>query len=131
MNGTNVLLQESLACKVATPLDSGESITHLCMAIQRFMPENFMAAMATCSACIMGANYMSILEVFGCCGVPVHLDHVSQRLQNVLWQCMARTKHINVTTKLPHHTYSKQPATQPSQFALTTSVKRQLTPGKS
>ena len=71
VNGINVLLQESLACKVMTPLDSGESITHLCMAIRKFMPENFMAAMATSSACIMGANYTSILAMFGCCGVPM------------------------------------------------------------
>ena len=53
------------------PLDGGESITQLCIAIQKFMPENFMAAMATCSACIMGANYIAIQSMFGCCGVPM------------------------------------------------------------
>ena len=35
------------------------------------MPENFLAAMATASACIMGASYTEILSVFGCCGVPM------------------------------------------------------------
>ena len=71
VGGNNLLLQESLACKVATPLDNGESLAHLCLAIRRFMPENFLAAMATLSACIMGANYTTILSVFGCCGVPM------------------------------------------------------------
>ncbi len=35
------------------------------------MPEKFMPAMATIAACIMGANYLSILQHFGCCGVPI------------------------------------------------------------
>ena len=35
------------------------------------MPENFAAAMATIGAVIMGANYTSILKMFGCCGVPI------------------------------------------------------------
>ena len=39
--------------------------------LQRFMPENFMPAMATAAACLMGANYLSILQAFGCCGVPL------------------------------------------------------------
>lgn len=71
VNGNNILLQESLACKIATPFDDGQSISHLCLAIQRFMPENFLPAMATISTCIMGANYMTILSMFGCCGVPM------------------------------------------------------------
>ena len=71
VNGSNVLLQESLACKIATPLDDGDCLTGLCLAIRKFMPENFLAAMATMSACIMGANYTSILSTFGCCGVPM------------------------------------------------------------
>lgn len=71
VNGNNILLQESLACKVVTPLDEGESLTGLCLAVQSFMPENFMSAMATMAACIMGASYTSILSQFGCCGVPM------------------------------------------------------------
>ena len=43
----SVLIQEGLTCKVAVPLDHGESIGTLCHAIQKFMPENFMPAMAT------------------------------------------------------------------------------------
>ena len=71
VNGSNVLLHESLACKVATPQDNGESLQDLCIAIRNFMPENFLAAMATASACVMGANYKAILSAFGCCGVPM------------------------------------------------------------
>lgn len=71
VNGNNVLLQESLACKIAVPLDNGESLLRLSLAVQRFMPENFLAAMATASAVIMGANYTTILTMFGCCGVPM------------------------------------------------------------
>lgn len=33
VNGTNVLLQESLKCTISTPLDSGQSLTDLCLAI--------------------------------------------------------------------------------------------------
>ena len=33
VNGNNILLQESLVCKIATPLDNGESIPQLCLAI--------------------------------------------------------------------------------------------------
>ena len=33
VNGTNILLQETLACKVATPLDSGEKFSHSCQKI--------------------------------------------------------------------------------------------------
>jgi len=130
VNNTNVLLQKSLTCKVVTPLNSGESITNLCIAIRKFMPENFMAAMATSSACIMGANYMAILSMFGCCGVPMltgHPESCNQRLQSVLWLCMVHMKLIHVITKLLHHTCSKQQATL---FVLMTLVKRQLTPGK-
>ena len=71
VSGTNILLQESLKCTITTPLDNGESLTRLCLAIRAFMPENFVAAMATISAVIMGANYTSILKKFGCCGVPI------------------------------------------------------------
>lgn len=72
VNGCNILIEESLACKVSTPLDvNGENIIPLCESIRQFMPENFMPAMATIAACLMGGNYLSILKVFGCCGVPM------------------------------------------------------------
>jgi hypothetical protein len=71
VNGNNMLLNEALSCKVATPLDDGESLTNLSLAVKSFMPENFMSAMATMAACIMGASYTSILSLFGCCGVPM------------------------------------------------------------
>jgi len=71
VNSSNILIEETLACKVCTPLDDGESIVPLCQSIRQFMPENFMPAMATIAACLMGANYLSILKVFGCCGVPM------------------------------------------------------------
>ena len=71
VNGSNILLQESLACRIAIPFDEGQSLASLCLSIQHFMPENFLAAMAVASACIMGANYIAILSMFGCCGVPM------------------------------------------------------------
>ena len=71
VNGSNILLQESLRCAVSTPLDHGQGITDLCLAVRAFMPENFTAAMATMSAVVMGSNYTSILKMFGCCGVPI------------------------------------------------------------
>ncbi len=71
VNGNNILLEETLACKVCTPLDDGESVLPLCQSIQKFMPENFMPAMATIAACLMGANYLNVLRMFGCCGVPM------------------------------------------------------------
>lgn len=71
VNGSNVLLQESLKCAISTPLDNGQSLTHLCLTIRAFMPENFSSAMATMSAVVMGCNYTTILHMFGCCGVPI------------------------------------------------------------
>ena len=71
VNGTNILIQEILACKVRTPLDGGESILPLCQVIQQFMPEKFMPAIATTAACLIGAKYLSILNMFGCCVVPM------------------------------------------------------------
>ena len=71
VNGSNILVQESLQCTISTPLDRGESLTELCLAVRCYMLENFMAAMATISATVMGANYTSILKMFGCCGVPI------------------------------------------------------------
>ena len=72
VNGFNILVQESLQYTISSPLDDdGQSITELCLSVRRFMPENFTAAMATMSAIVMGANYTSILKIFGCCGVPI------------------------------------------------------------
>ena len=71
VNRNNILLQESLKCTISTPLDDGQSLTDLCLAIRAFMPENFAAAMATIGAVIMGCNYTNILKMFGCCGVPI------------------------------------------------------------
>jgi hypothetical protein len=64
VNGTNIHPFAGVPHVQITSLDSGKSITKLCMAVRKFMPENFLAAMATCSACIIGAIYIG-------CGVPV------------------------------------------------------------
>ena len=71
VNGSNILVQESLQCTISSPLDDGQSLTELCLAVRCFMPENFTAAIAAMSAVVMGANYTSILQMFGCCGVPI------------------------------------------------------------
>ena len=97
VSGNNLLLQESLACKVSTPLDNGEGLAELCLAIRQFMPENFLAAMATLSASIMGANYTTILAKFECCGVPMLTGpqvRVNLRLPSVLCHCLVRKRHI-------------------------------------
>lgn len=43
-------------------------LTILCFSIKS---ENFMSAMATIAACIMGASYMAILSFSSCCGVSI------------------------------------------------------------
>ena len=70
-NGCNILIQESLQCTIATPLDSGKALNDLCLSIGKFMPENLLPAAATIASVMMGASYTSILKSFGCCGVPV------------------------------------------------------------
>ncbi len=106
VNGTNVLLQESLACKIATPLDEGESLHELCFSIKKFMPENFMAAMAVASACIMGANYTSILSMFGCCGVPL--------LSGPPGSCKSEATKCSLALYGAHETHSCNNLTTPS-----------------
>ena len=71
VNGSNILLQESLKCIISTPLDDDQSLTYLCLAIRAFMLDNFAAAMATIGTVIMGCNYTNIMKMFGCCGVPI------------------------------------------------------------
>ena len=70
-NGSNILVQESLQCNIATPLDSGRALHSLYVAIRKFMPENVLPAAATIASVMMGASYTAILKSFGCCGVPV------------------------------------------------------------
>ena len=71
VSGSNILVQESLQCTISSPLDDGQSLTELCLAVRCFIPQNFTAVIAAMSAVVMGANYTSILKTFGCCGVPI------------------------------------------------------------
>ena len=70
-NPTNLLLNESLACSIVTPLDSGEALLKLIETAQAFMPENFISTMASMAACIMAASYKSVIAKCGCSGVPI------------------------------------------------------------
>ena len=70
-NPTNLLLNESLACSIVTPLDSGEALLKLIEAAQAFMPENFISTMASMAACITAASSKSVIAKCGCSGVPI------------------------------------------------------------
>ena len=70
-DSTNQLITDSLICHIPTPLDGGESLRHLIVAIQSFMPENFVSAMAAMACCMMGASYKEVIKESGCCGVPI------------------------------------------------------------
>ena len=109
VNGSNILLLESLTCKVAIPLDQGESLTQLCRAVESFMPENFMSAMATMAACIMGASYTSILSHFGCCGVPM--------LTGPPGSCKSEATKCALLLYGAHETHSRNSQTTPSYVA--------------
>ena len=67
----NLLIKDSLACKVMTPLDDGESFILLCSAIQAFMSENFVPTLATMACGLMAASYQLVISTCGCMGVPV------------------------------------------------------------
>ena len=68
-NPTDLLLNESLACSIVTPLDNGEALLKLIEAAQAFMPENFISTMASMAACIMAASYKSVIAKCGCSAV--------------------------------------------------------------
>ncbi len=78
----------------------------LCFSIKKFMPENFMAAMAVASACIMGANYTSILSMFGCCGVPL--------LSGPPGSCKSEATKCSLALYGAHETHSCNNLTTPS-----------------
>ena len=67
----NLLIKDSLPCKVMTPLDDGESFILLCCAIQAFMSENFVPTLATMACGLMAASYQLVISTCGCMGVPV------------------------------------------------------------
>ena len=69
-NSSNLLINDAMQCSIATPLDSGEAFVSLCDAVQAFMPENFIPALAAVSGCIMGASYIQVIQKCGCIGVP-------------------------------------------------------------
>lgn len=105
-NGANTLVQESLQCQIATPLDSGEALRDLCRSIQKFMPENFLPAVATITSVIMGANYTSILKSFGCCGVPV--------LQGPVGSCKSEASKCALSVFGAHNSHTFNSQTTPS-----------------
>ncbi len=53
---TKVLINTSLSCSIAIPLDAGNAFAHMCMKIQEFMPENLFPTIATLSAAVMAAT---------------------------------------------------------------------------
>ena len=67
---SNLLISESLACDITTPLDHGEAFLDLLLAIRSFMPENFLPTVASMACSIMAATYSDVLKKCGCIGVP-------------------------------------------------------------
>ena len=60
-----------LCCRTAGPvLDSGEALTALYLAIERFMPDNAMACLAAMAGCAMGAAYEPVMATCGQMGIP-------------------------------------------------------------
>ena len=79
----------SLACDVSTPLDRGESFISLCAAVQGFMPENFVATMATMAAGLMAASYRQVISACGCMGVPILFGEPGSCKSEALKCCLA------------------------------------------
>ena len=73
--------------------------------------------MATVSACIMGANYMTILSMFGCCGVTDALGLCKSEAAKCALSMFGA--HESAATKLPHPTSLMLLAKPPFQFVLT------------
>jgi len=67
---TNALISDSLFFSITTPLDQGEALLDLCQAIQAFMPENFIPAVAVMACSIMGASYQHVIAKRVSMGVP-------------------------------------------------------------
>ncbi len=68
---SNIIVNESLVCHIASPLDHGEAYLELLDAVQAFMPENFLPPLAAIASTIMAASYKKVIAQFGCIGVPV------------------------------------------------------------
>ena len=124
-----------LQCTIATPLDDGQSLVNLCSAVQGFMPENFTAALGTFSAVVMGANYTSILKMFGCCGVPI-LTGPPGSCKSEASKCAlslygAHESHTCNNQTMPrHHICSKPPARRRFRYVSMMSLKRQQMLGR-
>ena len=61
---------KKLECVVSKPLDNGEALIALYIAIEHFMPDNATSCLACMAAFVMGAAYEQIIEVCGQMGVP-------------------------------------------------------------
>ena len=59
-----------LSCTIQTPLDDGQALANLYRAIEKFMPDNAIACLATIASCAMGASYETIIANCGQMGVP-------------------------------------------------------------
>ena len=70
------------------------------------MPDNFFHAMATLSACVMGAKYTTILAMFGCCGVPIAVGPPGS--------CTSEATKCALSLYGAHDTHSRNNQTTPS-----------------
>ena len=59
-----------LSCTIQTPLHDGQALANLYRAIEKFMPDNAIACLATLASCAMGASYETIIANCGQMGVP-------------------------------------------------------------
>ena len=105
-SGSNALVQESLQCTIASPLDSGKSLYKLCIAIRKFMPENVLPAAATIASVLMGGSYTTVLKSFGCCGVPV--------LRGPVGSCKSEASKCALSVFGAHSTHTFNSQTTPS-----------------
>ena len=86
---SNILISESLACDIVTPLDHGEAFRNLLSAIQEFMPENFMPTVASMACSVMAASYRVVLKKCGCIGVPFLFGEPGSCKSEALKCCLA------------------------------------------
>ena len=106
---TSPVINPLLICNIKTPLDDGEALLLLCDAIQAFMPENLVPALAVVASVIMGSTYQDIISCGGCSGVPLLYGEPgsckSEAIQCGLALFGAHDSHIYNSQTTPSHLF--------------------------
>ena len=122
----------SLSCTIQAPLDAGEALVRLYKAIEKFMPDNTIACLASIASCAMGASYEVVVSTCGHMGVPFEiLVPASPKLHSVHSQSLEHKIPTFSTTRPLHHTYLMQWRKPPFHWPLMTSASEQRRLGKS